>query len=277
MNKNEGRTLWISIGVAIFAVFLLYSWSQEQRDAVQRKFGNGRAVVVATKDIVEMATIDESMLEVVNKPEEFLQPEAVTEPESIIGQVAAVPFKKGEQILHTKLLLAGPETGLSFEVSPQKRAITIPIDDMRGVSKLLRPGDRIDLMAVIDSGKGQDQKREVKLLMQNVSVLAAGLNIAHQLPRRRELDANGKDINVTNLNASTAFNNITIEGSPEEVQKLIFILSTSPGNLFAVLRNPNDNEQRQVPNVSLEDVLQRSLRTPSSAPNPNPAIRPGGF
>ena len=26
MNQNETRTLWISVGSALFAVFLLYSW-----------------------------------------------------------------------------------------------------------------------------------------------------------------------------------------------------------------------------------------------------------
>ena len=35
MNPNETRTLWISIGAAIFAIFLLYSWSQEQKQQMR--------------------------------------------------------------------------------------------------------------------------------------------------------------------------------------------------------------------------------------------------
>ena len=139
MNGNETRTLWISIGAALFAVFLLYSWSQEQKTAMAHKFGSTKRVVIAKEDIAEMETVDESKLDYIDQPVDFIQPGAVSEPENAVGQVAAVPIKKGEQLLQTKLLLPGPETGLAMEVSPGKRAVTVPVDDMRGVSRLCVP------------------------------------------------------------------------------------------------------------------------------------------
>jgi len=271
MNANETRTLWISVGAALLAIFLLYSWSQEQKSQLSRQFGTSKRVVVAAKDITELETIDESKLEIVERPVDFIEPEAIQDPELAVGQVAAAPIKKGEQLLQTKLLLPGAETGLSMEVTPGKRAITIPIDDMRGVSRLLRPGDRIDLVAAMDFGKGPDQRREVRTILQDVVILATGLRVANKIPRRLEQDANGKTITQINLSADVSFTNITVEAKPEEVQQLVFILSTSPGNLFAVLRHPNDRYIQPSRSTSLDDVLQKSMSVLPRAPASNSA------
>jgi pilus assembly protein CpaB len=267
MDSNQTRTLWISIGAALLTIFLLYSWMQEQRSQAAAENGARERVVIALKDINEMESLDESKLEVVDLPTKFIQPDAVREPEAAHGQVAAAPIKKGEQILQTKLLTPGPDTGLSMEVSPGKRAITIPIDDMRGVSKLLRPGDRIDLVAALDYGKGADSKREVKAILQDVVVLATGLNVVNKIPRRVEMDPATKQINILNLSSSTNFGNITVEAKPEDIQVLVYILATSPGNLFAVLRHPNDRIIQPARVTSVDDVLQKApLRLPASPP-----------
>ncbi len=278
MSSSETRTFWISIGVALFAIFLLYSWSQTQKEEVSRKFGATKRVVVASQDIAEMETIDESKLEMVEKPAEFIQPDFISEPEVAVGQVAAAPIKKGEQLLQTKLLLPGPDTGLSMEVSPTKRALSIPIDDMRGVSRLLRPGDRIDLIAAIDYGKGADQKKEVRTVLQDAPVLATGVNVANKIPVRFEKDSNGS-INRINLSGNTNFNNITIEVKPEEAQQIIYILATSPGSLFVTLRHPNDRYVNPTRTTAVEDVLGRpNLRLPSAVPAvvapPPPVVAP---
>jgi len=267
VGGNETRTLWISIAVAMFAIFMLYSWSETQKTEMAKKYGTTKRVVIAAADIAEMETIDESKLEVIDQPQDFIQPEAVTEPEGAVGQVAAVPIKKGEQLLQTKLLLPGPDTGLSMEVSPGKRAITIPIDDMRGVSKLLRPGDRIDIVAALDYGKGGDQRREVHTILQDVVVLATGLNVMNKIPRRFELDANGRTINRINLSANTTFTNITVEAKPDEVQKLVYILATAPGSIFTTLRHPNDRLQAPVRTTLIEDLMGKPvlMRTPAAS------------
>ena len=274
MNSNETRTLWISVGAALFAILLLYSWSNEQRTAMAKKYGSTKRVVVASQDIAEMDNIDESKLTVIDLPVDFIQPDAISEAEVAVGQVAAVPIKKNEQILQTKLLLPGPDTGLSMEVSPGKRAITLPIDDMRGVSRLLRPGDRIDIIAALDYGKGADSRREVRTILQDVVVLATGLNVLNKIPRRFELDANGKTINRINLSASTNFTSIVVEAKPEEAQQLIYILSTSPGNLFTVLRHPNDRLQAPTRSVTVEDLLAKPAIVRAPAAYPAPAAQP---
>lgn len=287
MQNNETKTLWISIGSAIFAVFLLYSWSQEQKASVHKKFGAKKQVVIASKDITEMEPIDESMIEVSEAPEDFVQPKALQTPEQAIGQMAAAPIKKGEQILNTKLLPPGKDSGLSMQISPGKRAFTIPANDIQMIARLVKPGDRLDLITAVDTGQGLDKKKEVRTIMQDVTVLAVGQNIVDTIPA--QLEEGSKDsFLINNLRKVYNFTSVTIEVSPSEVQLLIHILNVNPGALYATLRNPNDRYVNPLKVVDADDVLGKvkSTRLPAEdlkpavpvpAPKPLPSKKAGAY
>ncbi len=262
MNKNETLTLWLSIGAAILTVMLIYSYTQEKSSQISRKFGAQTSVVTAVRDIEEMETVDDSMIELKEYPSHFVQPEAVLSIEEAVGLVALAPLSKGEQILKTKITRPGPMTGLSLQVSPTKRALTIPIDEMRGVAKLLKPGDRIDVIAALDVKTGAVQKREIKTIMQDVVILATGIKIINELPRVFE-EISGENF-IRNIRAATDFNSITIEADPRDIQDLVYVLSTSPGSLFLSLRHPSDHfVTMHLGKSSLERILGRTPRKPA--------------
>lgn len=258
MNPNETRTLWISVFAALFGVFLLYSYTQEKSDQLTKDFGAMSRVVIAKKDINEMQTIDETMLEIIDRPAKYVHPDSISNPEVAVGKVALAPIKKNEVMLASKMLQPGPVTGLSLQVNPGKRALTIPIDDMRGVAKLIKPGDRVDLLAALDVGSGLDRKKEVRTLLQDVPILATGLRITNELPRIYER-INNQDF-IKNIRADTSFNNVTVEVSPKHAQTLVYILATAPGALFMVLRHPNDVGSK----TNLKTTTIESLRNVSS-------------
>lgn len=289
MNSNETRTLWISIGAALLAVFLLYSHSQETKKEYINKYGNVKTIVVAAEDIAEMQTINETMLEVKERPTEFIDPSAISSPEDAVGQVAGAPIKKGEQILSNKLLAPGPNTGIALQVAPQKRAIAIPVDEIRAVSKLIRPGDRIDLMAVLETGSGNAKVREAKTILQDVAVLATGENVVNDIPRLYDGDTDPKHPSWVRLKGDTKYTTISVEVTPEEAQNLAFILATAPGSLYMSLRNPNDKYLPPTRITTMETVLGKpdlasindSLRRPAEvrpvatpAPTPVPRVAP---
>ena len=147
---------------------------------------------------------------------------------------------------------------------------------MRGVAKLIKPGDRIDLIAALDVGKGASQRREVKTIMQDVIILATGLRITNELPRLFEKV--GRTDFIRNLKDDTAFNTVTVEVDPKQAQDLIYILSTSPGSLFMSLRHPSDQEKTRLTASTLESVLKKvnrpivrkQTRLPAKAPTPKP-------
>jgi pilus assembly protein CpaB len=257
MNPNPTRTLWISIGAAVVAMVLIYSYSQEKKAEYDKRYGTSKRVVVAAKDILEMSTIDDTMLSIEERPVDFIQPDAISNPEDAVAMVAAAPIKKGEQILDTKLLKPGPNTGLSLQVAPGKRAVTVPVDDVRGISKLIRPGDRVDVLTSVESGKGQTQRREVKTLLQDVIILATGVQVTNNIPRKLEADSSGK-LSYKNLNGDTSFSAVTLEVSPKDAQNLIYIMSASPGSIYLTLRNPNDRAASTLATATVDSVLGRA-------------------
>jgi pilus assembly protein CpaB len=261
-------------------MFLIYSYSEEQKAKYDKRYGTTKTVLVATKDILEMSNIDETMINQEEKPVDFIQPGAVENPDDAVGLVAATPIKKGEQILFTKLLSPGASTGLSLQVAPDKRAVTVSVDDVRGVAKLIRPGDRVDVITSINYGDGKQDRREVKTLLQDILILATGLNVTNNIPRTLLLDTfSGKPM-YQNLNGDTHYSTVTVEVSPIEAQNLIYIQSVAPGAIFLSLRNGNDKVVPRIPTSTLDSVLgvdseralQRKLQQ-TAAQQPQAAVK----
>ena len=199
MGPNESKNLLISLGAGVFATFMLYTYSQEKKAEMDKQLGATERVVVAREDIKDLDTIYDNVLEVTTKYKSDIEPDSFKEIADVVGTVAAIPIKKGQTLTKNKVLEPGPDTGMAIQVSPNKRAVTVPIDSMRANAKLIRPGDRVDIFAVVEFGKGATQKREVTLLMQDVPVLATGVNLNNSIPRTIEKDPNGRGLIQTSL------------------------------------------------------------------------------
>lgn len=259
MGPNESRNLWISIGAGVFATFMLYSYSQEKKSEIEKVAGDKVRVVVAREDIRQMDTIYDNVLEIVEKNRRDVEPDAFNTIPAVVGGVAAIPIKKGQTITNNQILELGPETGMAIQVSPGKRAVTIPVNDDRANARLIRPGDRVDIMAIVDSGKGLNQKREVSIFMQDVVILATGLNLHNNLPRTIERDPSGKSLIQTTLTGDTKYSTITIEAKVEEAQDLVYLAATNASSLYFLLRNPNDRKiLPRVPASTAESIQSKT-------------------
>ena len=276
MENNETRTLWISIGAALFSVILLYGWAQDKRANYARKFGQSKTVVVAREDIREFEILDESKLEVVEKPSDFIEPAAIQNPTDIVGQIALAPIKKGEQILNTKLVFPNKSTGLSMQVSPGKRAVTIPISEVSGVAKLMKPGDRVDIIAGVDDGAGLKKERRLRTILQDIPVLATGQSIVDNLPIQ-VIKGDAENYEIRNLRVDNNYSTVTVEVSPADAQNLFYLVSISAPINFS-LRNPNDRNKIPLKTADINDILKRvKARVPAqkkplipSPPPPSP-------
>lgn len=264
MGPSESRNLWISLGAAVFATFMLYSYSQEKKADLEKFAGDKIRVVVAKKDIGNMDTVYDDALEYEEKFKSEVEPDAYTSIPDVVGNVAAIPIKKKQTLTKNKVLEPGPETGMAIQVSPGMRAVTIPISDERANAKLIRPGDRVDIMAILDTGKGVNQKREATMLMQDVVILATGVNVHNNLPRTLEKEPNGRGYIQTTLTGDTKYGTITIEAYPMQAQDLILLSNTNPSALYFLLRNPHDRKQTQRMMASSVESIQSKTIVPSS-------------
>ena len=106
----NNRALTLSLIVAVLAVFLVQSYVSSIEDEAKKKHGTEILVLVAKRDIKEMDTLTETMVELKSIPKLYVEPAAITSSKkeddketlntikSIAGSVAIVPIKKGEQL-----------------------------------------------------------------------------------------------------------------------------------------------------------------------------------
>jgi pilus assembly protein CpaB len=165
-----------------------------------------------------------------------------------------VPVKKGEQITYNKITEPSIRTGLSPQVAPGKRAVAIPVSETSGVGKLVKPGDRVDLIAIIDMGGGKEN-RIAKTFLQDVVVLAVGRNVTNNAARIIEADAVNGQPKTRSLTEDFSFSSVTLEVDPVDAQKLALVMAGGENSLSLSLRNNEDTEQNQVQVVTYPDIL----------------------
>jgi pilus assembly protein CpaB len=133
------------------------------------------------------------------------------------------PVKANEPIFETKLAPTSVKTGgVAAVITPKKRAVAIRVDKTIGVSGFIHPGNRVDILVTLSTGKTPVPL--TKTILENILVLAAG----------PETETKGKEEKPSNVDV------ITIEVTPEEAEKVA--LAASEGRLQLALRNFSDTE-----------------------------------
>ncbi len=258
---SNSRALTISAAIAGLAMLMVYSYVSDKEAEVKRAFGEEVVVLIAKQDIQGLQDIYPDMIEAVPVPKRFLQPGYITadEREALFitaKTVASTTILRGEQIVKTKLLFQGVETGVSGQVSIGKRAISIPVSEATAVNKLIKPGNRIDILSALTVREGTSQEIVVRNILQDVLVLATGAQIQNEIPRELLLDPVSQQPRVEDLRTKRAFTTITIELTPENAQKLIWTMA-SGGQNYVVLRNGNDRRVGETTSFKQENLLNK--------------------
>jgi pilus assembly protein CpaB len=249
----NSRAFTLSLVIAAVAMFMVYSYISGQEAEWVKKYGKSVSVVKAKVDINELELIDDSKVYMESVPQQFVQPGSFKKLEEVYNTIATVPLKKGEQITAPRVTYPDARTGLSRQVSIGKRAISVQLSEEQAVSKLLKPGDRVDILALVDYAGGRKEYSKVKTILQDVLVLATGLSVTNTIPLIGIKTP--EEIKKLNLNTYTNFNTITLELNPYEVQKLIYTVSAAQGRIFLSLRNNDDKQIQRISGTKLFDLL----------------------
>ncbi|MBC7691388.1 MAG: Flp pilus assembly protein CpaB [Methylotenera sp.] len=260
----NNKALTLSLFIGAFAVFMVQSYVGSKEEEAKKKFGTEVLVVKAKRDIKEQETINETALELALIPKTFLEPASVsfekTEADketnrslkSLSGTIALVAIRKGEQITYNKMTEPGIRTGLSPQVAPGRRAVSIPVNETSGVAKLVKPGDRVDLIAVLDMGGGKENKI-AKTIFQDVVVLAVGRNVTNNVARVVEMDGNREKVKP--LSEDFSFTSVTLEVEPAQAQTLALVMANGENAITLSLRNNDDTERVGLSSSMAGDVL----------------------
>jgi pilus assembly protein CpaB len=231
----------------------VYLMQQKQRAAIAAQPAMV-PVVVAAADLTFGTTLRSEHVDTVMYPEASVPVGAFHDPDSLVGQTTKVFVTTREPVLATKLSSMGG--GLSIRIPLTMRATSMNVNVVSGVSGFVLPGDRVDVLVVIDR-PGQAGNAITRTILQNVEVLAAG----------QKTEQKGGD--------PVTVQSVTLIVDPEGAEKLA--LGLHEGKLHLVLRNPADTEIASVRSFSTSEVLAdhqpAAVKPKPKAPSrPQPAV-----
>jgi len=247
------RAFTLALVIALGAMFMVWTYIEDQEGALKEKFGQESSVVVAKVDINELDLIDDSKVTTINVPAKFRSPGHFKTIKEVENTIATVPILKGEQITKPRLTYPGANTGLARQISVGKRAMAITVSNKNAVGRLIKPGDRVDIIASVDYAGGRKEFQKIMTVLQDVLVLSTGYNVTNNLPIVGiKTDS---EIKKLNLNTYTQYNTVTLEVDPFQAQKLAYVLQNLDSSPSLILRNNNDKEIATLPPIKLFDVL----------------------
>lgn len=188
----------------------------------------------------------------------------------LIGAIVRKSLASGQVIERTDVVFPGSPDFLAAALSPGKRAVTLPINDVSGNAGLIMPGDHVDILLIqhfSDNGPARPKDVVGETILTNVRVIAVGKIFAEN----KDLD---KDIKqASNVAART----VTFEVDPDQAQRIV--VANQIGDLALALRslavntsNPADlsgHEGNERPNpVTSFDISEtlgaRAVTAPTS-------------
>ncbi len=237
LKNRRALTVAVIAGFLSLVVFHLY-FSKEER----RLKGNYEmiSVLVATKDIMRYERIEQDMVTLVSIPKPYVAPLAVlqSEKDKVVGfNMADAPIKQGEQITKTKLALMG-EGGISPIIPTKMRACTVAINEVTGVSGLIRNRDTVDVIAtfrVTDQKSKIGQNIHAITMFQNVPVLSVGRN--YMFDRQDQGTQDNKKLFSSNQN-DLGFSSVTLLLNQRQCMDLV--VAQEAGEISLALRSYHD-------------------------------------
>lgn len=173
-------------------------------------------------------------------PRKFRPATALTDPTTINGKVAVTDLSVNTVLVEGQFVdPRQAQVTFSQKIPAGQVAITVSVDQVRGVAGLLVPGDKVNIL--VADGATQ------RVLFQNVDVIAIGTTAAPQA---------GETATVANPGSGL----ITFAVPPEAASRIAF--ATQQGGGIYLTLVPLDNQPSPVPPVNAGNLFAGGL-TPS--------------
>jgi len=218
-------------------------------------------VLVARQDIPARTLITSDMLEVARVPRNYIHPQAISKLDTAAGGVTVSPIVQGEQLLRSQVVRQqDSRADLAYRIPPGKRAVSIPIDDISGVSGFPRVGDHVDVIGTVTipvpGPSGQEVQRVFTVVaLQDIEILAVG---------QSGESSGGSAVKKQGGEKQTATLAVTL------AQAQPLVMASERGSIRLLLRSPV--EQGTVPTnpFELRDLLKAGTQNGPALPQASP-------
>jgi pilus assembly protein CpaB len=243
------RALLIALVVAILGVVLMLLYVR--RFEQQASGGERVELLVAIKPIERGAIVTDDAVSVREVPLAYVEDRAVKAAEraKVVGLRVGNNVQSQQTLMWTDLAIAADERrDLSALIQPGSRAISVRARSGDKSYALIRPGDYVDVVAIMPDPVNAD-KRSAVILLQKVLVLAVGLETAPELLG----DPNDR------TRARTQEMVLTLSLHLQEAQ--LIALAVEKGQITVALRNPEDQRiAERIPDMSSSALTDTKVR-----------------
>jgi pilus assembly protein CpaB len=189
------------------------------------------AIEAAAHDMPAGTRLQKSDLKIVRVQEKDVPKTALLDENQALDRPLLFPVSANEPITSAKIATITGASGLAATIDVGKRAISVPINDSSGVSGLIQPRARVD---VLFSKTGSMADAVTTTVLENVEVLAIGRTT--EAPNATP--ANTASAQNAARPATPANTSATLLVTPEEARKIE--LAKNQGKISLTLRNPLD-------------------------------------
>lgn len=217
MNVRR-TTLLIAIVLAVGTGWLTLTYLSSLRPAQNQP----RQVLVATQDIPARTQITPAMFHSETRSASTLEPDAIADPARAVGSLALITIPAGSQLTASQI---GTNVAFALPVRlrPGLRAVSIPIDRVKGVAGLVQPGDRVDVIAVPPQ-HGNGSPGKAVTILRGIRVLAVGNSL--------------EDVSATPSPQEEAAATVTLEVNPKQADLLAW--ADANASIRLALRSPRE-------------------------------------
>ena len=247
----------LALVVAVVSSVFIYKWMKKQtapKEVAKIEEVKLKEVATAEVNLPVGTQLKPEMIKSVSFLEDSLPPGSFSDPNELVGRIVIAPLERKELILESRLAPKDVKRGgMAAILKPGKRAISIAGNKALGVSGLVNPGDRVDILLTTTAEKGQINKT----IFENVLILATGA----QLSKNSE----GK---------TSPVDSYTLEVTPEQAEKVI--LAESTGKIHFALRSVLDRQTVLTTGATPPEILA-SYRPvdPSERVKPKTVLKEG--
>ncbi len=242
--------LVLAIGAAV--IYLMALTSREK--ALSQSFENA-TVLVARVDIPERTLLKADLVVPKEIPRKFMAQDSIeiktpSDIKMITNLVTRVRIPKGNQISQATLTSLSPTSGLSVKIPPGYRGAVVPVEN--ALLKLIKPGDRIDILVTFDALMADNRKEKVTAtILQNVLILGVGSDLGQGMTAKQF----GEKLKADSQTAAFAEKGIlSVALNPNEAQYLG--LSMKQGDIMVILRGLGDVEMHPMEMASFRKLFR---------------------
>src|SRR5215831_4993359 len=249
MRSNNVIIIIVAIAMGAGAAYLAHNWLQAQMNAAYQPPGH---IVITAESLAYGAAVTADNVTEIPWFTKMLPEGAFASKDDLLNggrRTVLYPLKQGEPVLRSRVTGPGQRASLAAVLEDGKRAVTVRVDDVRGVAGFVLPGDFVDIVMIAEEISSKRQSYS-DILLEHVKVLAIDQIASEGEEKPKVAQA------------------VTLEVTKEQAQKIL--LATNIGKLSLLLGRPTDSVRDANRRIGERDIGRTIPEPVRPAPPPAP-------